>query len=189
MKSNSLIFILAAFVCLSCGETRNQGIPKGSTTVANQVVKIDNESVAGFAEKKSKDLVTLVREARIEKSRRDSVFAANREEVWVYQIGTNKKDAKEFEKTYSLLFKRMQHLYFFKQSHGNYYLILHDGYNTEQELLDKQNEVQASINKLGVKEKVSVFNITTHCSLKEKIKPAHEVNLTCKEMAVCYTCD
>lgn len=187
MKKNHLFFLLTAFVCLSCGKPDQHTAPSGSTTVAHQVT--DQEVVTGFMEKESKDLTTLIKEARIEKNRRDSVFAANREEVWVYQIGSNKKEAKDFEKTYSILSKHMQHLYFFKQSQDNYYLILHDGYNTEQELLNKQNEVEAAIKKLGVNDKVSVFNITTHCSLKEKIKPAHEVKLACKEMAVCYTCD
>ncbi len=107
----------------------------------NQVTKTEKEASV-LLEKESTDLTALVKEARIEKNRRDSVFAANREEVWVYQIGTNKKEAKDFEKTYSILSKHMLHLYFFKQSQDNYYLILHDGYNTEQELLNKQNEVE-----------------------------------------------
>jgi TolA-binding protein len=190
MKKNVLFFTLIAFACLSCKETHDPSVTSSSTvegsstTAVNQVEKREESIQQG-----SKELAVLVKEARIEKNRRDSVFAANREEVWVYQIGTHKKEAKDFEKTYNLLSKRMQNLYFFKQSLGNYSLILHDGYNSEQELLDKQNEIETTLQQAGVQDKVSVINITTHCGLKEKIKPTDEVKLTCKEMAVCYTCD
>ena len=190
MKRNVLFFLLTAFACLSCKETHDPSVAShstadASTAVVNQVEKIHKELI----QQGSKDLAMLVREARKEKNRRDSVFAANREEVWVYQIGLNKTEAKDFEETYNILSQRMQNLYFFKQSQKNYSLILHDGYNSEQELLDKQNEIEATLQQAGVKDKVNVINITTHCGLKEKIKPAAEVKLAKKEMAVCYTCD
>ena len=189
MKRNGLFFLMAAFVCLSCEETHDHSVTSSSTTVVNQVAKTDKEVVSELIQEGSKDLTALVKEARLEKNRRDSVFATNREEVWVYQIGINKREAKDFEETYNILSQRMQNLYFFKQSRNNYYLLLHDGYNSEQELLDKQNEIEASLQEAGLKDNIRVINITTHCGLKEKIKPAHEVKLTCKEMAVCYTCD
>jgi len=178
MKIYIVLFLVAMFALISCRETPDNSVTAAST--------IDSSS---FIQKEAEDLTTRIKEARIEKNRRDSVFAANREEVWVYQIGENKSDPKEFEKTYNLLSQRIQNLYFFKQSLRNYYLILHDGYNSEQELLGKQAEIELALQKAGVKDKISVINITTHCSLKEKIKPADEVNIARKEMAVCYTCD
>ncbi len=193
MKKNSLFFLAAAFACLSCEETHDHSVSTtstvGSSTVVQEATKTDQEVTSELIQKGAKDLTSLIKEARIEKNRRDSVFAANRQEVWVYQIGVNKSSPKDFEETYNILSSSMQNLYFFKQSRSNYYLILHDGYNSEQELLDKQKEIETALSKAGVNDKIRVINITTHCGLKEEIKPADEVKLAKKEMAVCYTCD
>jgi hypothetical protein len=195
MKKTILFFLAAAITCLSCEETHNHSLTTTSTVESsnNGVVKATEKSVSEgesqLKEKGENDFTRQIKEARIEKNRRDSVFAANRQEVWVYQIGVSKSKPTDFEKTYNILSTRMQNLYFFKKSPNNYYLILHDGYNSEKELLGKQNKIEATLAQAGIKDKVQVVNITTYCGLKEEIKPAAEVKLAKKETAICYTCD
>ena len=193
MKKYTLFFFVVAFVCLSCEETHNHSttstVDSSTTSIVNEAAKTDEEVKAELIKEGAKDLTALVKEARIEKNRRDSVFAANREEVWVYQIGTNKNDVKDFEQTYQVLSSKLTNLYFFKRSRNDYYLIHHDGYNSEQELMDEQPALEKTLADAGIKESVRVINITTYCSMKDAIKPAAEVKLKRKEMAVCYTCD
>lgn len=196
MKKNILFFLAAACTCFSCNETQHNSAQTTSavasaTTDAAGNAKEKSESKAGSEgmENGVADLTTQIKEARVEKNRRDSVFAANRQEVWVYQIGVNKSKPTDFEKTYNTLSLRMQNLYFFKKANNSYNLILHDGYNSEQELLNKQSQLEKALAQAGIEDKVQVINITTHCGLKEAIKPAEEVKLEKKETAVCYTCD
>ncbi|HSZ71242.1 MAG TPA: hypothetical protein VK750_01115 [Cytophagaceae bacterium] len=143
----------------------------------------------GLIREGSDEIKALIKREREARNKRDSIHAVNREEVWVYQIGVNKEDPKAFENTYNILSRRIPNLYFFKQSDRSYLLVQHDGYNTEKELLSKQKEFETNVRQASITDSVHVINLTTYCSLRDEVKPVHEVKIVRKEWVVCYSCD
>jgi hypothetical protein len=144
---------------------------------------------AGLIRTGSDQIKALIKKEREARNRRDSIHAVNREEVWVYQIGVDKDDPKAFENTYNTLSVKIPNLYFFKKSEHNYLLVQHDGYNTEQELLHKQKQFESTLQQAHIQDTVRVINLTTYCSLRDEVKPVHEVKIVRKEWVVCYSCD
>ncbi|MDB5272232.1 MAG: hypothetical protein JWO58_599 [Chitinophagaceae bacterium] len=193
MKKHSLIFLLLTFGFLACqnsqSTTETTSVDSSTTNnVTNEAGKSDAEVNAELIEKGVDVGTTLIENVSAAKQQRDSIRAANRKEVWIFQIGGNQSSPKAFEELYHQLSGSLTNLYLFKESKHSYYLIKKDNCDSQQELLDKQNEVEAAIQQAGATADIRVINLTSYCELKDDVQMDDNVKLKGKDRLDCYTC-
>lgn len=119
-------------------------------------------------------------------SRKDSIRMANREQFWVYQIGTPKKNTDELWETLKTL-SDIPYLYIFKESRKSYYIVKDDGY-TKEVLNDSLAQFKSRIDSTG--SRLKIIDLMTFCSKREKIKEGDKIKEKKGDIEVrCYVCD
>lgn len=133
----------------------------------------------------AKEIYDITTDAIKKKKHKDSIFIANKEKIWAYQIGTIKKRKAAWE-LYEKV-KDIEGISFFKISRRKYLVVIYNG-NTEEELNNTLNEFSAITDSIG--EKLKVINMTSYCSKKEKIVEQEQLRNRKKKYQVrLYECE
>lgn len=185
------LFLIIAFAIpvftglyLPSGNPENNGTVNTSTNNEEQnntaatINAITNAAttVKDFAEDISKN-----------KQRKDSIFKANRKQVWVYQIGLPKNNLESLWEAYKKL-KAIPGIFVFKESRKNFFIIKDDAY-TEQQLTDSLNKVKMQIDTICAEKKIEIINLMDFCSKKETIIEGEKIRIKKeKEEIPCWIC-
>lgn len=112
----------------------------------------------------AKEIYDITTDAIKTKKHKDSIFIANKEKIWAYQIGTPKKRDAAWD-LYEKV-KDIDGVCFFKIARKEYLVIIHNGYG-EDDITHAMTSTQAEIDSIG--ETLKIINMTTFCSKKEKV--------------------
>jgi hypothetical protein len=133
-----------------------------------------------------KDVIKVGTQFYYTQKKKDSIRMANREQFWVYQIGTPKKNPDELWESLKAL-TDIQNLYVFKESRKSYYIVKDDGY-TKDVLNDSLVRFKSRIDSTG--NRLKIIDLMTFCSKRKKIKEGDKIKEKKGGLEVrCYVCD
>ena len=131
------------------------------------------------------DGVDMIGDALEQKRINDSIKRANKEEVWVYQIGLAKNNTKEIWPTYMVLNTITSNITIFKESRKSYYIVKNDGLD-EDELISGLDAFKSEVDKL--EPIVKVVNLSTYCPLRKEVTEGEKIKIK-KTKISCLVCD
>ncbi|SFX51383.1 hypothetical protein [Cytophaga hutchinsonii] len=188
-----ILFSVLTGILFSCGshsDTQNLEIntePYADSLQQTTVVTKESEAGKTDAEVMVDVLVDVLGNNIAEKRKKDSAKFANREKVWVYQIGLAEKNEQQLWKVYDRI-KSMGNIYAFKQSDDSYILIWNDFY-TQEQLIDSLYHFNMRLSKAGVSDIAKPYDIMTDCKLKEKVVHTGGIKNSKKQVMPCLMCD
>ncbi len=174
------ITISLSALCLSCDEPAkdNSTINNTNITIVNDSISesdINNNQQINEGEERTEvdeiiDVanagVNLIKEGISIKNKKDSIRIANKERLWVYQIGNAINDEDIAALAYDKL-KEVPNIYIFKLKRHEYYLIKDDGYYSNEQLLDSMGSVKKRMSTL-TSDRLIPIDLSAQCSSKKK---------------------
>jgi len=147
--------------------------------------KSDVEVYAEVA-KEGVELATEISERiRENKQRKDSIFKAEREQRWIFQIGDVANDKDEMLELYQQL-KHINGLSVFKESGRSYFLFIEDG-KSKQESQNSLENIKAQV--LKATSRVIVIDLMSKCKKKEFVKKTKDLIFRKEKIEInCYEC-
>lgn len=159
-----------------------------SSTVNNTAVKTDEQVRAELIQKGSEHVTALIKDARVEKRQKDSIHLANRQAIWIYQIGGFKSDAKDFEELYKKLTEGgITNIYIMRQTRKVFYLVKNDNAKSTEEVGSNLNGLQDSMKEANIREDIEVKDLHSFCDTDDAL-PDGEVKVAHKVKVECYSC-
>ena len=120
------------------------------------------------------------------KHHNDSIKKANREKIWVYQIGLPKNDISELWNSYNSL-QHFSNIFIFKESKNSFFIIKDDGYS-EQELKDSLPNFKIKID--SIEKRIKIIDLMSVCPKRKKITTTKKIKLKKGNPEVpCYICN
>lgn len=190
IKTNFFIYI-AVTACimlyLACNESGNKtdSSTTNNTTINGDTTKSNNKiaEIVDAAGGLIKDVVET-------KKYNDSIRNANKENMWVYQIGSKMNDADVASKMYEQL-KEIKNIFIFKKSKKEFYLIKDDAYSSKEQLTDSIGSVKKNLLQYSA-ERVTIVDLAQECSSKKLPTASSPIKYKVdgdKKDAPCRVCD
>lgn len=152
-----------------------------------QVAKSNAELILEAAPElieESKELVNAVKE---NKQRKDSIREANREKLWVYQVGLPVSREDDLWDVFRSI-KSKTNVYAFKESRRRYILVKDGGFRTETEASEALEAFQAETGLQDVR--VKVIDLLSLCPRKGKLVQSDKITARKEKTSIpCFTCD
>ncbi len=186
--------IAITMLCCFCDASNNST----TTTTDNSISDVNTTTIIPGETSKDENEIKELADAGIDiiksgidvKRRNDSIRNSNKQRVWVYQIGGPMSNEELAADRYEKL-KDIPHLYIFKRSKHELYLIKDDGYSTNQQLIDSFNVNLLRVENISP-ERLQPIDLSLQCPPKEVptlSKPVkYKVNGQRKEIE-CRTCE
>lgn len=171
MKQTTFIFIifLSFHFFMSCDDTSDNSTTTNNTTASNTTVVKDSSKNKTDVN----DAITIV-EAGLNianniidsKHIKDSIRNSNKDRLWVYKIGSAYDDEELITQAYEKI-KDVPHIYIFKKTKHELYLIKDDGYSTQEQLIDSIGSCKKRIAMLTTAI-VKPLDLSLECSSKKE---------------------
>jgi len=166
----------------------NHDSSKGSQEEVVQIVEAEKTEIEEYREI-ADDVIDLGGEIaqgiKENKQQKDSIYEAEREKRWVFQIGNIVDSEDAILELYQQL-KGIEGLSVFKESRKSYFLFV-DGGKSKQELKDSSEEMELQVEK--VTSRVRIIDIVTKCNKRKKIKKRDDLNFKKEKVKIdCYEC-
>lgn len=199
-----IVSFLVSVLCFSCDEPTEENSTVNNTNitiVSDSVAESDaNINVQEDEITKQDDMdkivdvaqvgVDMIKDGIAFKNKKDSIRKANKEKLWVYQIG-NAINAEDVATMAYEKIKDISNIYIFKLKKREYYLIKDDGYYSYEQLMDSIGDVKRRVS-MVTSDRLLPIDLSAQCSSKKKptitnsIK--YKVNKERKEIE-CRVCD
>lgn len=144
----------------------------------------DAEVYAGLAETGLKEGEELLRKKRV----KDSTLLANREKIWVYQIGapiSDETDAWQMAKDFNAL----ANVCIFKAARKSFLIICDNGY-AETDAQDSLETFSSKVDEIIPGTRVKTIDLMSLCSKRKALIETNKIIKRKKtESFKCYTCD
>lgn len=187
----SLLAVAAYGAYYSVNITTNEKATKPIVVTPKETpaphVKSDVEVVAEAAPEIIKGISTGIKTIQANKQKKDSIREANREKMWVYQVGLPMRSEKELWKAYKAL-KNIPNLFVFEESRKSFILIKDGKYHSEEEARNGLESFQREVDQLGVR--IKVIDLLSFCSKRETLIQNDNMTARKEEVEIpCFACN
>lgn len=120
----------------------------------------------------------------------DSIGNANKQRMWVYQIGGTLESEEQAAAKYEKL-KNIDNLYIFKRSSHEFYIIKDDAYKGNQQLIDSFSETRIKLETLSA-DRLDIIDLSLLCPPKENLTHSRPIVYKLKgqkKEVECWNCE
>ena len=190
MENNKLIAIaaLAGLILIPSCETQTQPKENSEPTIqeATTPQKTDIENALETADKIEDKVIEVVDEIKESEARKDSIWEAEREKVWVYQLSDLTTEKEALLEPYKLL-TNIQNIKAFKQ--GKTYFLYKNDRASKSALDDSLEAYQSKFNTVNLH--LKVVDLMSYCKRNQKLAQTDNVKIKVKKESIsipCYKC-
>ena len=190
-KRTCFLLVFSFLLLVSCDSAEKNNLPPPTDTEKDGVGDSDkSESEFDQYQEMVEDGLELVEEISEEikdnKASKDSVYEANRDHKWVYQISTPADDPEHLRSSFEK-YNELEETFVFQTNDNHYFLFIMDG-RSEFDLIADLDLMKDS---LGTN-LVSVIDLVADCSRKQHLVQTDPVEIGKRRNKItipCYTCN
>ena len=185
-QNNNLLLLLIAILILVGGYFYLNSEEETSNETVNEYYEAEKTETEVYIEA-GLEAVNIIGDGLKQKRINDSIKRANKEQVWVYQIGLSKNNVDEIWPTYKVVKNITSNITVFKDSRKSYYIVKNDGLGKDK-LLIGLNAFKSEID--SVETIIKVVNLSKFCPLRKEISSGKKIKIKkAKTEIECLVCD